>query len=377
MNRRDLLKRAAVAAGLIPFGGCVTPDPRRDFPMTGAEPSPNRPIVHPQDADFVRPGRRDYFVRLEHPSIWASYLIPVTVIVGPEAKDGRGLLATGSTHGDEYEGPVALKHLLREIKTDDVRGRIILIPVLDVPAFKAGRRETPDDGMNLNRAFPGDAKGGITSRIADFVNRLVFPHAHVVLDIHAGGEVARFPQLASFHAVADAKQEKEIEETARGFGTRFTMIYQNQTPGLLTSTAEAMGKITVGSELGWGRSLQVEGVAMAKRGVLAAAVRHGQLRGELPGAHFQGDAQLLVDASDPASSLLSPVEGHFEPAVPLGGAVKKGDRLAWLHDFNRIDDAPVEVMAPHDGYVICQAWGAKVLQGQVITQVGKPSSWAK
>ena len=35
------------------------------------------------------------------------------------------------------------------------------------------------------------------------------------------------------------------------------------------------------------------------------------------------------------------------------------------------------LLAPHDGYIICQAWGAKVIQGQVITQVGKVLDWAK
>jgi predicted deacylase len=57
--------------------------------------------------------------------------------------------------------------------------------------------------------------------------------------------------------------------------------------------------------------------------------------------------------------------------------VAKGERVAYLHDFNRIDEAPLELFAPPDGYIICQAWGAKVIQGQVITQVGKVLEWAK
>src|SRR6185436_7043547 len=119
--------------------------------------------------DFTSQGRRDYFVELEHPSIWGHYLIPLTVLVGPNAEAGRGLLAIGATHGNEYEGPIALKHLLAEIRAVDVLGRIIIVPVLNVPAFRAGRRDTPDDGMNLNRAFPGVAAGSITQRIAHFV----------------------------------------------------------------------------------------------------------------------------------------------------------------------------------------------------------------
>ncbi len=326
--------------------------------------------VRPEGVDFDSRGRRDYLVTFDHPSLWGSYLVPVTVIVGPQARPGRGLAATGSTHGNEYEGPVALKHLAREIRTEDVLGRIVLIPVLNAVAFKAGRRDSPDDGGNLNRAFPGDARGGITSRIADFVTRFVFPQVHVVLDLHAGGQVARFPSVASMHWVDDAAQRAEMLETARGFGTRFLLYYQNSTPGLLTSTAESLGKVTIGGEFGWGEAVQTEGVSMCRQGVLAAAVRHEQLRGPAHANRHHRDP-VVVDTADPASTILATFEGHFEPVAALGQKVARGERIAFLHDFGRIDDAPLEIVSPHDGYVVCQAWGARVFAGQVVSQVGR------
>ncbi|MBV8879228.1 MAG: succinylglutamate desuccinylase/aspartoacylase family protein [Planctomycetaceae bacterium] len=338
----------------------------------------SRTIVNPDQVDFETRGRRDYHVKLEHTTIWAHHLIPVTVLVGPDVRKGRGLVAIGSTHGDELEGPVAIKHLLHEIRTEDVLGRIILIPVLNPMAFKANRRETPDDGVNLNRAFPGCATGSVTSRLADFVTRFIFPQVHVVLDIHAGGEVARFPATANVHYMTDPAQRKAMEETARGFGTKFIMQYQNQTPGLLTGLAEDLGKISVGTEMGWGRAVQVGGVSMSRQGVLTAAVRQGQLRGDLPPSrNYPASEQVLVDTSHPASNLLAAFEGHFEPTVELGQKVASGQRIGWLHDFNRLDDPPQELLAPHDGYIICQAWGAKVIQGQVLTQVGRPLEWAR
>jgi predicted deacylase len=57
----------------------------------------------------------------------------------------------------------------------------------------------------------------------------------------------------------------------------------------------------------------------------------------------------------------------------LGQEVTRGERVAWLHDFTRIDDAPLEIVAPNEGYVMCQAWGARVFAGQVISQIGKPA----
>jgi hypothetical protein len=50
---------------------------------------------------------------------------------------------------------------------------------------------------------------------------------------------------------------REIKATARTFGTPLIIVYQNLTPELLTSEAERLGKITVDTELGWGRAVQV------------------------------------------------------------------------------------------------------------------------
>jgi len=333
--------------------------------------------VSTTNVDFNTPGRRDYFVRFEHPTLWGEYLVPVTVLVGPEAQPGRGVVAIGATHGNEYEGPVALKHLCREIQTEDVRGRIILIPTLNVPAFNANQRDTPDDGKNLNRVFPGERAGSITSRFADFVMTQIFPQVHVVIDIHSGGEVARFALLTSFHHVEDKAQHRAMEETARNFGSRFTMKYQNNTPGLLTSTAERLGKITIGSEFGWGSAVNAEGVSMTRQGVLSACIGHEQLRGTLPkNRHAPRSEQILVDNSDLSCYVAAPFEGHFEPIVNCGDLVKPRQKIGLLHDFNRIDDPPCDVLAPHDGYVICQAWRTKVMRGQVVTVVSVPVPWS-
>lgn len=335
-----------------------------------------RQIVAPTGIDFTSPGRRDYFVRFEHPTYWGDYLVPVTVFAGREQVPGRGVVAIGATHGNEYEGPVAIKHLLDEIQTERVRGRLILIPTLNVSAFNAGVRDTPDDGVNLNRAFPGDERGSITQRIAHFVSSTIFPQVHVVLDIHSGGQVARFTPVTSFHHVSDVKQRREMERTARGFGARFTMNYQNNTPGLLTSMAERLGKITIGSEFGWGNSVLAEGVSMARQGILTAAIVQEQLQGDIPrNQHWASAEQTLVDNSELSCYVPATFDGHFEPTVTCGERVSKGQRIALLHDFNRIDEPPREIIAPHDGFVICQAWAAKVFRGQVISVVSIPRPW--
>ncbi|MEX0793546.1 MAG: succinylglutamate desuccinylase/aspartoacylase family protein [Pirellulaceae bacterium] len=337
-----------------------------------------RIVARPNQLDLDSPGRRDYWVALEHDSIWGDHLIPLTVWVGPEAKPDEGLVAFGSNHGNEYEGPVALKNLMRKIRLEDVRGRIIFIPVLNPSAFRAGTREsTPDDRVNLNRAFVEGAGvtpalGGITHRIAAFVRNFIWPRVHVVLDLHSGGDVARFSLCASYHPVDDPILAEKIEQTARWFGVPSLMVYQNATPGLLPSEAERLGKITVGTELGWGRAINLEGVKYAQHGVLAAAIHHGQLRGEIqPIGYHQAGTQKKLEMVDRDCFTVAPFDGHYEPIIECGTSVQRGDTVGLLHDFDHIDMDPWPAVAGVDGIVLAQAWVAPIQRGQHIVVVGR------
>src|SRR3954447_23817135 len=336
-----------------------------------------RTIVRPDRLDLDSPGRRDYWVALEHDSIWGDHLLPLTVLVGPDARPGRGLVAFGSNHGNEYEGPVALKHLLGEISLADVLGRIILMPVLNPSAFHAGLRESVDDGVNLNRAFVDGAGktpalAGITHRIAAFVRERIWPRVHVVLDLHSGGDVARFAPCASFHPLEDPEQGRLTEETARAFGTPLIILYQNLTPGLLPSEAERLGKITVGTELGWGRAVQAEGVRCARRGVLAAAIRHGQLRGDLGRlSHGREGTQVEAAMVDRECFTVAPFAGHYESLIDCGQRVRRGEVVGLLHDFDHIDSPPWPAVAGVEGIVIAQAWVAPVQRGQHVVVTGR------
>ena len=117
----------------------------------------------PLDQDGVHHG----FLRLPYSrddSAWGSIMVPITVIqngTGPTA------LLTGANHGDEYEGPIALQELTVTLTAEDVRGRIIIVPAFNYPAFRAGTRTSPIDKGNMNRSFPGRPDGTPTEKIAD------------------------------------------------------------------------------------------------------------------------------------------------------------------------------------------------------------------
>lgn len=67
---------------------------------------------------------------------------------------GPTCLVQAGIHGDEIAGAHALAEILEE-GWRPVRGRLIVIPVMNPPAYRARTRAAPG-GLDLNRCFPGD-----------------------------------------------------------------------------------------------------------------------------------------------------------------------------------------------------------------------------
>ena len=73
----------------------------------------------------------------------------LAVLVARGGAAGPTLLVLGGVHGDEYEGPHAVRTVFRALAAGQLRGTFIGVPVTNVPAFAAGTRSSPLDGLNL------------------------------------------------------------------------------------------------------------------------------------------------------------------------------------------------------------------------------------
>lgn len=79
--------------------------------------------------------------------------LPIHVFDAPEP--GPTALIQAGIHGDEIAGVHALQEFLEE-ELRPARGRLIVVPVMNPPAYRARQRSAPG-GLDLNRCFPGDA----------------------------------------------------------------------------------------------------------------------------------------------------------------------------------------------------------------------------
>ena len=79
----------------------------------------------------------------------------ITLHVMDAPEPGPTALIQAGIHGDEIAGVHALQELLEEGLRPE-RGRLIVCPVMNPPAYRA-RQRMPPGGLDLNRCFPGDA----------------------------------------------------------------------------------------------------------------------------------------------------------------------------------------------------------------------------
>lgn len=315
--------------------------------------------------DFDRDGVQHGHLTLPYSrddSAWGAIMIPLTLVRNGE---GPSALLTGANHGDEYEGPVALFELGRSLRQEDVAGRVIIVPAMNYPAFRAGTRTSPIDGGNLNRAFPGRPDGTVTQKIADYFQRSLLPLADYVLDIHSGGRTLEFIPFAASHALPDKKQEAACVAARDAFGAPWALkLLELDAVGMLDTAAEEAGKVFVSTELGGGGTSRASINAIAKRGVLNFLIHAGILSGEP-----EGQASVQLDMPDGDCYLTALHSGMIEPCVDLGDEVSKGDLIARIYDVERTGVEPVDYHAACSGILAGRHFPGLVKMGDTVAVI--------
>ncbi len=318
--------------------------------------------------DLDKDGVQHGFLKLPYShddSAWGSIMIPITV-----ARRGEGptALLTGGNHGDEYEGPIALMNLANDIRSGDLSGRVIMVPAMNYPAFRAGRRTSPIDRGNLNRAFPGRPDGTVTEKIADYFQRHLLPLADYVLDIHSGGRTLEFLPFAAIHSLADKDQEARCAAAMDAFGAPYSMtLLEIDSEGMYDSAAEGMGKVFVSTELGGGGTARASTNRIAERGVANFLKHAGILEGSVEAAPT---TRLAMPGSD--CYITAGGDGLLEMRVDLGERVAAGDLVARVHNATRTGTPPIEYRSAIGGLVAGRHFPGLIQSGDCLAVVAVP-----
>jgi N-alpha-acetyl-L-2,4-diaminobutyrate deacetylase len=323
-------------------------------------PSPIRPSV-----DYNQDGVQHGFLRLPYSrddSAWGAVMIPIAVI-----KNGEGptALLTGANHGDEYEGPIALLKLAGSLKPSEVNGRVIIVPAMNYPAFRAGRRTSPIDMGNLNRLFPGRPDGSVTEKIADYFQRFLLPLADIVLDYHSGGRTLEFLPFAAVHELPDKEQEARCVAAMEAFNAPYSMkLLELDAVGMYDTAAEEQGKIFVSTELGGGGSATTRSVRIADRGVRNLLIHAGILEGEM---EMEPTVRLAMPGEE--AYVISASEGVIEMCRDLGEEVEADQPVARVYPPDRTGAEPVVYRARMRGLLVGRHFPGLIKTGDCLAVI--------
>ena len=322
--------------------------------------------------DFDKPGKQQGFLQVPYSHNlggWANVMIPVTVVA---RGTGPTVLVLGGNHGDEYQGQIAAMKLARQLTPEMITGRIIIIPSLNFPAARAATRLSPLDGMNMNRAFPGDAEGPVTSQIAHYLRTVLFPMSDVVIDMHSGGRSMEFVPCSHMHLVTDREQRARMFAAMLAWGTDFSFIYADIAgTGLLPVEAENQGKLVITTELGGGECVPAAVHRITQSGLRNVLIHVGLLKGrELK----RKAPAIITQATNREDYILAPESGIFEIMIDLGTRVKRGQTVGCIHHLERPDRPPEQIIAASAGYLITMRAPCLTQQGDCVAVIAKQVS---
>lgn len=238
--------------------------------------------------------------------------IVVTVVRGRE--EGPSLFVTASIHGDELNGVGILRDLLSEHDLSELRGTLIAVPVANVPGFLSLSRHAPDR-RDLNRTFPGNARGSLTSRLAAALFHQIVERCDFGIDLHTGGgDRSNYPQVRADLSVPS------VRELAFAFGA--SLVVHGRGPARsLRRTAVEHDVPTLVYEAGSPRRFERQFIDIGRRGILNV-LHHLQM---LDGEPHPPPVQLEIRET---RWLRARVGGILDLQVRLGEPVQRGQVIS-------------------------------------------------
>ncbi len=297
-------------------------------------------------------------VRVEIPvarlSTGTEVHVPVTVVNGRH--EGPKLLLSAAIHGDELNGVEIVRQVVADVDPRSLRGTLIAVPVVNVFGYLTQSRYLPDR-RDLNRSFPGSAKGSLASQLAHlFVSKIV-SHADFAIDFHTGSDGrTNVPQIRA--DLGDGTTRMAALE----FGAP-VVLHAKLRANSYRATAAGRGLPMLLFEGGETMRFEREVIRIGVQGVWRVmghlGMRPGTNEALRPGPFVAGDSSWLRARHG----------GLFHTATFPGDRVKKGEVLGRVMDvFGR---QRAKVVAPWDGMVVGMVVNPQVTRGDGLLHLAR------
>ncbi|MDL0430821.1 succinylglutamate desuccinylase/aspartoacylase family protein [Marinobacter sp. TBZ242] len=277
---------------------------------------------------------------------------PVLVING--AKPGPNLCLTGAVHGDELNGIEIIRRTMYDLEPDKLSGRVIGVPIVNLPGFQRGSRYLPDR-RDLNRHFPGSTDGSLADRIAHSLFESVIRHCDMLVDIHTGSlKRTNLPQLR-----ADMNNS-DVARLTRGFD-RMAVVHSTGSAGMLRHAAVEAGIPSVTMEAGESLRIQEHQIRAGVNSLTSLLDKEGMISRMF----VWGDPEPVYYDSE---WVRAEQGGILFSEIKLGDKVSEGEILGYVSDPITNEQHPIR--ARSGGRIIGMAVDQVVMAGFATYHVG-------
>lgn len=295
-------------------------------------------------------------LQLPGQSAFTPLSMPLHVVHG--ARPGPVLFVSAAIHGDEINGVEIIRQLRHAPALARLRGTLICIPIVNMYGFLNHTRYLPDR-RDLNRSFPGSAKGSLAARIAHVFASEVVARASHGIDLHTGGN--HRTNLPHIRASLD---HGESDRLARGFGAP-VIIDANLRDGSLRQYGLEKGLAMLLYEAGEALRFDRLAISGGLRGVLNVMAELDMLP-RRRGGQARGAATEPIVARG-SHWIRAPQSGLARASAMLGQRVERGQVLGWIADAVGEHEKAVE--APMTGIVIGRCNLPAVHEGDALFHI--------
>jgi predicted deacylase len=290
------------------------------------------------DLSGVVPGtRRAFSFPVTSNADGTTLAIPVLAMAG--RNPGPRLTCVAGVHGNEPEGITALLDLWQELDPETIdRGILVFVPVANPPAFRAGSRKNPLDGIDMNRVFPGSETGTTTERLAYCLSRSILPGSDLIMSMHGWTDDATVVPYVEYQPGLATSERSLAAARAVGLGIIEPLVWH---PGLLGAALGRTGIVAIEPEIGGLGCTLPHMRALYRTGVFNLMRHLGMIDGEI----VVPERSKIVERS----MLTAAAGGILRRVVEVGNEVAAGQLIATITNFqgSRLET----FVSPVDGLV--------------------------
>lgn len=285
--------------------------------------------------------------------------LPVCVIHAK--RDGPTLFVSAAVHGDELTGVAICRRLLASKALALTRGTLLVVPIVNAFGFIGHSRYLPDR-RDLNRSFPGSAKGSLAAHLAHVFLTEVVMRSDCGIDLHSAAiHRSNLPQIRVDSHRADALA------LAEAFGAPI-IVHSALREGSLRAVAQERGVPVIVYEAGEGLRVDEFSVSIGVQGVLRVLAHLGMIR-KRPGKR----PTTILSAS--SRWVRADRSGLFRPYKDIGDHVAAGEKIGTVAD--PYGESETDLEASCAGIIIGRANIPAINQGEALFHIARVDNASK